>query len=59
MPFHKVINPKVNVIAWLEFELAYFEAAIQHVSHYTTKIDLYFLTIIILLKNTNSEQKNF
>ena len=27
------INLKVNVIAWLEFELAYFETAVQHFSH--------------------------
>ena len=26
--FHKSISPKVNVIAWLEIELAYFEAAV-------------------------------
>ena len=26
--FLKGISPKVNVIAWLEFELGYFEAAI-------------------------------
>ena len=36
--FSKGISPKVNVIARLEFELAYFETAIQHLSHYT--IDL-------------------
>ena len=34
--FPKDIGPKVNVIAWLEFELAYLEAAVQHFSHYTT-----------------------
>ena len=28
-------SPKVNVIARLEFELAYFGAAVQHVSHNT------------------------
>ena len=26
----------MNEIAWLEFELAYFEAAVQHFSHYAT-----------------------
>ena len=30
------ISPKVNVIAWLEFELAYYDIAIEHVSHYAT-----------------------
>ena len=32
--FPKDINPKVDVIAWLGFEIAYFEAAVQHVSNY-------------------------
>ena len=34
--FSKDICPKVNVIAWLELELNYFETAVQHVSHKTT-----------------------
>ena len=34
--FPKSISWKVNMIARLEFELAYFEATVQHVSHYTT-----------------------
>ena len=34
--FPKGINPKVNVIAWLEFELAYYDFAVEHVSHYAT-----------------------
>ena len=29
-------NSKVNVIAWLKFQLAFFEAAVQHVNHYVT-----------------------
>ena len=32
--FLQNINPKVNVIARLEFELAYCEAKVQHISHY-------------------------
>ena len=36
--FPKVINPKVNLIAWLEFELVYSEAAVQHFSHHAMKI---------------------
>ena len=35
---------KVKVIAHLEFELAYFEATVQHVSH----TPLYFSKIIFL-----------
>ena len=34
------ICPKENVIAWLEFKLAYFEAAVQHIRHYFTKNSL-------------------
>ena len=30
----KDISPKINVIAWLAFELAYYDFAVQHVSHY-------------------------
>ena len=35
--FSKGINQKVNVITWLGFELAYFEATDQHFSHYTMR----------------------
>ena len=35
--FHKGISPKVNVISRLEFEPAYFDVPIQHVSHYATR----------------------
>ena len=31
------INPKVNAIAKLEFELAYVEAAVQNFSHYAMR----------------------
>ena len=34
--FFKGISPKVNVIARLEFELAYYDIIVQHVSHYAT-----------------------
>ena len=35
--FPKGINSKVNVIARVEFELTYLEAALQPRSHYTTR----------------------
>ena len=38
--FLKGISPKVNVIAWLVLELAYFEAAVQYFSHYSMEITL-------------------
>ena len=38
MRFPKSISPKVNVIARLEFELAYYDVIVQHFSHYATGI---------------------
>ena len=38
--FHAFLNGislKTSIIAQLEFERAYFEVAVQHISHYTTK----------------------
>ena len=43
----KGISSKVNVITRLEFELVYFEAGVQHVSHYATGSS----TVLILLKD--------
>ena len=34
--FLKGISLKENAIVWVEFELAYYDIAIQHVNHYTT-----------------------
>ena len=33
------ICPKVNIIARLEFELAYYDSADQRFNHYTTRIE--------------------
>ena len=33
--FPKGISPKVNVIAWLEFELVYYNVALEHIRYYT------------------------
>ena len=35
-PFPERISLKVNVIAQLEFEPAYFEVSVQHLNHYAT-----------------------
>ena len=35
--FPKGINLKVNVIMWLEFELAYSDVAVLHASYYTKR----------------------
>ena len=37
MPLPKSISSKVNLIAGVEFELGYFEAAVQHFSYYATR----------------------
>ena len=34
--FLRGINPKVKVIAWLEFELVYYDVAVLHFSHFNT-----------------------
>ena len=36
--FPKGICPKGNVIAWLEFELAYYDSAVHRFNYYTTRI---------------------
>ena len=38
--FPKGICPKVNVIARLEYELAYYDSAVQRFNHYTTRTPL-------------------
>ena len=32
--FPKGISPKINVIVLLEFELTYYDIAVQHITHY-------------------------
>ena len=39
--FPKGISPKVNVIALLEFELAYYDVAVQHISHGDSQYNVY------------------
>ena len=38
--FPKGISPKGNIIAWLEFELAFYDVEDQHVSHFTVESPL-------------------
>ena len=35
--FPKSICPKVNVIAWLEYELEYYDSAVHRFNHYITR----------------------
>ena len=39
----KGISPKVNVLAWQEFELAYYDVAVLHVSHNAAKTPSLFV----------------
>ena len=49
LSFPKSISPKVNVIARLGFELAYFEDIVWHFSHYTTQTSSEERIIIIII----------
>ena len=49
--FPKVISRQVNVIPSLEFELAYNDVAMQHVSHYTMGTSSYSKSIFIYKDN--------
>ena len=37
MPFPKVLIPKVNIIAWLVFELTWYNVTVQHISYTTMR----------------------
>ena len=45
--FPKGICPKVNVIARLEYELAYYDSAVHRFNHYTTRTPPYLFEISI------------
>ena len=45
------ISPNVNLKAQLEFELAYVEATVQHVSHYTLIFVLQYKAFRQISKN--------
>ena len=58
--FNHSINRKVNVIAQLEFELAHYNVAVQHVTRYTTgtsygQAALNVRVFVRLLKLSNNE----
>ena len=36
--FPKSISPNMNLIAWLDFQLVYYDVTGQHFNHYATKI---------------------
>ena len=48
IPFPKGICPKGNVIARLEFELAYYDSAVHRFNHYTTRTN-FFVALVLLL----------
>ena len=43
------MSPKVNVIAWLVFELTYYDIAVQHVNHYPAGIPTWIVYKVLLL----------
>ena len=47
--FPKGICPKVNVIAWLEFELAYSDSAVHCVNHNTTRTPPWLIKVKSML----------
>ena len=54
--FSKGFNPKVNVIARLEFEHACYDAAVQHFIHYAT-VAFLCCTFIFSLNLSNDPGK--
>ena len=46
--FPKCINQKTNLIVRLEFELVYYDSAVQYVSHYATETPLYLFIYIYI-----------
>ena len=58
--FLKDIYPKVAVIAWLDFELAYYDVVARHASHYAkgNPSPIIIIIIIIYLKLYKFVQTN-
>ena len=54
MPFPKRISPKVNVIAWLEFELIHYDDAVQQVSYFVMGFSSHFLDKLMTGSYQNS-----
>ena len=46
---HKDICLKVNVIAWLEFELMYYDSTVQHFNHYTMGTSCIVFVLFVLI----------
>ena len=49
--FPKGICPKVNVIAWLEYELAYYDSVSQRVNHYAMRTHPIILGVLDIILN--------
>ena len=48
---------KVNTIVWLQFELAYYDIAVQQVSHTTTVSSSYVSVLVIFVYGNVREKK--
>ena len=47
--FLKGICPKVNIIAQLEYEHAYYDSAVRHFNHYTTRTPPQYIWLILII----------
>ena len=47
--FPKGISPKVNIIAWMQFELTHSDVMVQHVSHYETSTSPAYIWLTLLM----------
>ena len=53
----RVTVRKKNVIVWLEFEVAYYDATVQHFSHSSGELPSFFKTLILKFENLNLHDK--
>ena len=57
--FPKGICPKVNIIAWLEYELAYYDSTVHRFNHYTTIVFLLIFSIFLMFTSLLSSVLSF
>ena len=55
--FPKGICPKLNVIARLEYELAYYDSAVHRFNHYTTRTHPIYSDLQIYSKLTHKQNE--
>ena len=56
--FLKSIGPKVNLIDRLEFELAYYDVAVEYISHYATgTLTLIFVSSVYFSRSSGASRR--